>query len=75
MLNIVRKKQKIPPQKKFFFLSFFMTFAIHKIFNKPGTWAAMLVARLRATALWVRILASLIKYKMGDISKGVANTL
>ncbi len=34
------------------------------------------VARLPATAaLWVRIQTSIKKYKKGDISKGVANTL
>jgi hypothetical protein len=30
---------------------------------------------LAAAALWVRIQTSLKKYKMGNISKGVANTL
>jgi hypothetical protein len=36
----------------------------------------MLVPRLLASsALWVRIQTFLKKYKMGDISKGVANTL
>jgi hypothetical protein len=35
-----------------------------------------LVAGLLATAaLWVRIQTSMKKHKMGDISKGVANTL
>jgi hypothetical protein len=37
---------------------------------------AKLVARLLATAaLWVRIQDNSQKYKKGDISKGVANTL
>jgi hypothetical protein len=41
-----------------------------------GRWVAKLVARLLAVAaLWVRIQTSPKKYKMGDISKGVANTL
>ncbi len=46
-----------------------------------GIWVVMrvakLVARLLATAaLWVRIQTSLKnRYKMGDISKGVAKTL
>ncbi len=43
---------------------------------KYGRWVAKLVARLLVTAtLWVRIQTSLKKYKMGDISKKVANTL
>jgi hypothetical protein len=32
-------------------------------------------ALLATAALWVRIQTSLKKYKVGDISKGVANTL
>jgi hypothetical protein len=43
-----------------------------------GRWVAELAARLLATAaLWVRIKTSVknTKYKMGDISKVVANTL
>ncbi len=42
-----------------------------------GRWVAKLVARLATAALWVRIQIQDIsqKYKIGDISKGVANTL
>jgi hypothetical protein len=42
-----------------------------------GRWVAKLIAVLFATAaIWVRIQISLKKkYKMGDISKEVANTL
>jgi|688.fasta_scaffold274881_1 hypothetical protein len=41
-----------------------------------GRWVAKLVARLRVTAaLWVRIQTSPKNTKMGDISKGVGNTL
>jgi hypothetical protein len=45
--------------------------------GKGGRWGAKLVARLLATAaLWVRLQTSLKNtYKMGGISKGVANTL
>jgi hypothetical protein len=44
---------------------------------KLGGWVAKLVAHLLATAaLWVRIYRHLQRRtKMGDISKGVANTL
>jgi hypothetical protein len=39
-------------------------------------WVATLVARLLAmAALWVRTQTSLRNTKIGDISKGVANTL
>jgi hypothetical protein len=45
--------------------------SLHKY--NDGRWAAKLVARLLVTAaLWVRISQ---KYIMGDISKGVVNTL
>jgi hypothetical protein len=41
-----------------------------------GRWVAKLVPRLLATAaLWVRNHDISQKYKMGDISKGVDNTL
>ncbi len=41
-----------------------------------GGWVAKLVERPLATAaLWFRIPDIFQKYKMGDISKGVANTL
>ncbi len=44
--------------------------------RKIGRWVAKFVAHLLATAaLWVRIQTPLKKYKMGDISKGVANIL
>jgi hypothetical protein len=44
---------------------------------KVDGWLGKLVARLLATAatLWVRIQTSLKKYKMGDIRKGVTNSL
>jgi hypothetical protein len=41
-----------------------------------GRWVAKLVVRLLSTAaLWVRIQILLKNTKIGDISKGVANTL
>ncbi len=44
--------------------------------GKAGRWVARLVAHLLDTAaLWVRIQTISKKYKMGDINKGVANTL
>ncbi len=40
-----------------------------------GRWVAKLVAHLLATAaLWVRIQTISQKYKIDDISKGMANT-
>jgi hypothetical protein len=44
--------------------------------TEEGRWVAKLVAYLLATAaLWDRIQTSLKKYKMGNICKGVANTI
>ncbi len=44
--------------------------------NGKEIWMAKLVERLLATAaLWVQIQTSLKNTKMGDISKGAANTI
>jgi hypothetical protein len=45
-------------------------------YRKEGRWVDRFLARLFATvAIWVRIQTSLKNTKVGDISKGVANTL
>ncbi len=60
----------------YIFGNLFMHNDIYSTFLSIIMMAAMLVARLLATAaLLVRIQTISQKYKMGDISKGVANTL
>jgi hypothetical protein len=49
---------------------------LKKIKTVAGRWVAKLVAHLLATApLWIRIQTSFKNTKMGNISKGVTNTL